>query len=740
MERCKRIRVVFRDDNILSDSQESEGLRRSWVLLKPSEHKTVSDVASFVLHAFQLQESCPHGLVLSASGFVLPPFESTCILKDDELISVRKKRNVLCIEGGNASKEVKKVKTAGKQPVDSDVFLLANEEFQKEKGAEESENNEEAEEGEVLECILGGNEEPKHRKRKAKEKLQSSKKKRKRSEANDAEDKFEAGKSENSHQGRDRKKKKISCEEKNAVSPGEDNEAENDESAKSRNGKENDEGSEDAMATPTTEKKKLPSRSARRKYQKRQWLKEMKKIQKKNMSGESEGLRNWKEDQAKAKKNQVEWQPNLKADQGKAKRNPEEGQQGWKKHQANGGRNDDGQPKGLLHWIQSPQDDTFVKEKKRGRKNQYAYNKNQGDSSETNDASEQPTEESDEENEVVPVVIKPGHIHFKPLAKEAKQAVQKEYRPSENFQWNGITSKKKGQQWGREKHSSTSQIHFQNPSKVCSEVAANEKNKPVDAGVCLENLPPLTGVPKEGDIIAYRILELSPNWTPELCDFRVGKVCWYNTKSDQILLAPVPEYPIHFKKLNEDGAEEEQHDSLYAEDGSLKTGFSSLIDARIFDNGTSNSGNEPNTATECDGAKENATDIVLPGNQDQPTVTPNQELNQAKEATLPASDIWDQINEALNAKKEQLSKDGWTTPKMAAESFQQNTWEERAKNVNSSPASNSTAQPAQDNQWEELASSVKPLAGSSWGKSNRKVESPSGNGWQKNTRKPFVRK
>ncbi|EYU30618.1 hypothetical protein MIMGU_mgv11b024201mg, partial [Erythranthe guttata] len=163
----KRIRLVFRDDDILTETQKSDGLNRSWVLLKPYQNDTVSDVASHLLHAFQLHQSCPHGLLLSVSGFVLPPFESTGILKDDEVIRVRKRREVLSITGNNAvADEVEKLRAAEKQPVNNGVLLLANDEFEKEKGGYESDEPEEELEEDV--------EAPKKRKRKAEEKIEGS--------------------------------------------------------------------------------------------------------------------------------------------------------------------------------------------------------------------------------------------------------------------------------------------------------------------------------------------------------------------------------------------------------------------------------------------------------------------------------------------------------------------------------------------------------------------------------------
>lgn len=56
---------MFKNDEILRETQKSDGLNRCWVLLKSDQHRTVADVASHLLQAFQLHQSCPHGLLLS---------------------------------------------------------------------------------------------------------------------------------------------------------------------------------------------------------------------------------------------------------------------------------------------------------------------------------------------------------------------------------------------------------------------------------------------------------------------------------------------------------------------------------------------------------------------------------------------------------------------------------------------------------------------------------------------------
>ncbi|KAL8037805.1 hypothetical protein ABFX02_11G061700 [Erythranthe guttata] len=730
----KRIRLVFRDDDILTETQKSDGLNRSWVLLKPYQNDTVSDVASHLLHAFQLHQSCPHGLLLSVSGFVLPPFESTGILKDDEVIRVRKRREVLSITGNNAvADEVEKLRAAEKQPVNNGVLLLANDEFEKEKGGYESDEPEEELEEDV--------EAPKKRKRKAEEKIEGSKKKKRRSEAaGTVEDNAPTEKLEDSlHAGEhSKKKKKRSRKEKKDGSDAEDRVEENEKTDKlsdendtnvevQENGKETENGD-----VAPKETKKGPSRSARRKYAKRRWLREMAKIQKQNETCESEGLRNWKEDQAK-----------------KVGRKNVDGQlkvQKWKK-QVDAEINEvDDQPKGLLHVKISPQNNRFVKGKRHQERNKrdhfltrqtYVHelrkrngnehehptqnvdgveqpNEKQGDVQEQPgqksdvvkelpkqnfDAPKQLNEESDEEGEIVPVVIRPGHIRFEPLGKE-QAAVQQNDVPSENFQWNGITSKKKGQQWGKENCSFTPRNEYKLPSKEYSQIASHEKQKQPDKVTDFDKLPPLPSIPKEGDVIAYRLLELSSSWTPELSAHRVGKVFSYNPESNQTMLVPVPEYPIVAKISDEDANEDEDvqpDNSLYKEDGSLEIDFSLLIDVRIINNEDSEQGNKSvSLVSEGSVPNEIAPETFLPSGSDKQTVVvPSPETGGAS--------IWDEFSEALNAKKEQLSKEnGWgITPKKV--------------------------QPSQDNGWGSNAKKVQPPSpgNNSWGKNVRKVQPPS---------------
>ncbi|KAM7465191.1 hypothetical protein LguiB_012753 [Lonicera macranthoides] len=86
---------------------------------------------------------------------------------------------------------------------------------------------------------------------------------------------------------------------------------------------ENGEGIRDVSFVPEGTKK-VPSRSARRKKANRQWLKELKKAEKKDDSCHSKGLLHWKQERAKTKKKEVVSHP---------------------------------KPKGLLHWKKLPEKD-----------------------------------------------------------------------------------------------------------------------------------------------------------------------------------------------------------------------------------------------------------------------------------------------------------------------------------------------------------------------------------------------
>ncbi|XP_019244530.1 PREDICTED: coilin-like isoform X2 [Nicotiana attenuata] len=400
-----RVRLIFKERHILSELQEkSEGLSHSWFLLKPQQHRTISDLSSSVLHTFQLHHSCPHGLLLSMDGFVLPPFESTCILKDNSIVSVKKKGGVLAIEGNDVPNIAENIRIVEKQPVNTGQLLLANEEeFDNESGGYESEEPEEENEHKEeaadpvkhtsahLENSLGCN--VISEKRKASETLLSSKKKKHHSEVAEEVDE----QTKKAHQ--DLTSKKSLCKQKKVADldskdidsnkgSAESSKANDSISGMKRNNKVQEKGVENVEATPKPVKKG-PSRSARRQYAKRQWLREMIKIYKQHAATESDGPQNGKELQAnagrRAGKFHSKWHVDGETD-GRAR-----GRGNWKQQQIKA-KNQEviGQPKGLLHWKQ-------LREEDKGRNTN-----RQEQTNEKSTVCKKPGQHSDMEDEVVP--------------------------------------------------------------------------------------------------------------------------------------------------------------------------------------------------------------------------------------------------------------------------------------------------------------------------------------------------
>ncbi|TYI98091.1 hypothetical protein E1A91_D01G188300v1 [Gossypium mustelinum] len=608
-----RLRLVFEDPNILSKSQKKQGLKRSWFILKP-QHQTIFDLSSDLLHIFDLRKSCPNGLILSMDGFVLPPFEPTCILKDKDIVSVKMKggKSAEIIKAGNGMNYLEELETMERLPVNTGVKHLANEEFDKETGGYKSELEEDEQELAPLEDQAQVESTPIEnmvsKKRKARDKLPSSRKKK--SKLASAEKYPVSGddgidvrpkKSKSSHKKKVSTNDKVVGKDKPADIQGEPENSSTPEIDETGDDKTNlgrssqlqntGKGSADELIT-TTEVKKLPSRSARRKKAKRRWLREQAKLVKEKP--QSKELLGKDDQQSPAKEN-------LK----------------------------------------------FSEECLQAISN------------------------NDVEDNVVPIVVRPGHIRFEPLEEEdAEQAIQHSQISVKTFQWNGITSKKKGQKWGMEKTPFLKR-NDNNFSHVSSEMVDVNDKATVTNDMDFDKLMPYSSLPKEGDLVAYRLVELSSTWTPELCSFRVGEISHYDAESNRIMLTPVPGYPNASGKKTDEEASELPDTSLYGEDGSLEIDYSSLIDVRLVKLGNSNA-----TIAIADDNNENYAQ-----NQDVLTRQPNgsKEANSVSAASPAqangAVNVWEEINQALSAKKAELSKeDGWSR----ADSSGRSAWSFRA--------------------------------------------------------------
>lgn len=619
-----RVRVVFEGQHILSETQKKEGLKKSWILFKPKHLKTICDLADYLRRIFHLHHSSPHGLVLSMDGFVLPPLESTAIFKDNDVVCVRRKREAsseltMLDDGANALDAVQIVK----QPVQTYLKLPANEEFYQEKGGYGSESEEDDHE-KGLEQTPDVNKTSK--KRKASKKLQGSK--RKKSKLSTAEEspvvvedvqnnvcEVKSGRSSRDHsllkkdksfdvQGNQEKWRTPEIgETSNCISkciP---------DAKRFSQLQENGKGNVDVSSTPVGTKK-FPSRSARRKKAKRQWLREQAKIEKMEL-----------------RQKQLNSKVNLQS--------PDK----------------DGQILSDDH--QQPAPVSQGKDNKR-----------------LSDGYQQPDPNGDADDDIVPVVIRPGHIRFEPLGKvDDVQAVQQNQTPLETFHWNGITSKKKGQKWGKEKAAFSKKSIYENFDQF-SEMPSIEKEISIGKDVEFDKLPPYISSPKAGDVIAYRLIELTLSWTPEPSSFRVGKISWYDSDTNKILLAPVPEYPLAFEKKTDEDVSALQSDTLYGEDGSLQIDFSLLLDVRIIKHGEKVSEvhveDQDDVMNLRDNSKHRKAYAPPQGNGevhvgDQDAVT-NVRDNSSKEK-IPAHtqengklNAWEEINLALSAKKAELSQ------------------------------------------------------------------------------------
>uniref|UniRef100_A0A1D1XEK9 Coilin n=1 Tax=Anthurium amnicola TaxID=1678845 RepID=A0A1D1XEK9_9ARAE len=497
-----RVRVVFEDRHMLSKSQRREGLKRCWVLLRP-ELDTVAALASHIVHSFGLHDACSSGIVLSMDQFVLPPFEATNIFKDKDILRLRKRYTLTeAIKGSHDANHIEDSEIMDKKRLRLCDNVILSEESGKELGGYLSKDEEDAGE-QPMEALSP--ETPLGRKTGAKRKRDSNKL---------------------------LTSKPVEAEENCRRDADEHN----------VNGS----------------NKKSSSRNARRKKAKREWLREVKKSEKKELI-QSEILENG------------------------------------------------------THQI-----------------SELRHSCDQG---------------NDVEEEVVPVVVKPGHIRFEPLG----QSEQPSHKPVETLKWNGTVSKKKGQKWGREKNFSCRMDDDNIPPEQPNAESVVGGDDKKDLLTEFEKLFPITRLPKEGDVVAYRVVELSSSWCPELSSFRVGKVTSYSPTSMKIILVQVPQYPISFHEINEEGSGLQPDNSLYKEDGSLEIDFRSLHDVRLF--------NDDNATTTANIGQRGAMGTISAVGRQTSAARDNYEANGAAQPTENKQcGSWEEICQALDEKKAQLSQ------------------------------------------------------------------------------------
>ncbi|CAD6263903.1 unnamed protein product [Miscanthus lutarioriparius] len=545
-----RLRLLFENSRLLRRVQRDEGLRRCWLLLSP-ELATVADLAAHVAARFRLRRTCPRGVVLSMDGFTLPPFESTCIFRDNDIIRVKQKSCTKQV-GHNDVHCIQDHEIIEKRPLPVDDRILAIQD-QKDgcKHQEEEAHDHQLEENATASHSIENNET--NSKRKWSDGIaeipESSKCRGKRLKVTNSGKQIDYSKEEQSESKKlnlsviDIEAKKATPQHETTTTLVEQQKSE---------GNNQTELKCEAMVVDynaQSDTKKLESRSARRKKIKRLM----------RQTGKLQSEKNVHEDSPIAA--------------------------GFPSSS-----NQDGLP---------------------------VPSSNQNGSHVHFSSLKADEEESDTSEEIVPVVVRPGHIRFEPAGGEPDKSPAKELQGT--FQWSGTMSKKKGQKWGIDSSnkknadivyhagiagSSTEVNNHVRDIKITengfcavsnrrnnegsnielssAKTVANEEKssgEPFD----FESLYPLTRLPKEGDLIAYRLVELSSMLCPELSAYRVGKVLIYDPISSRIILLPVQEYPITTEeKENKDESDMLADLSPYKEDGSLEIEYSSLLDVRLL--------------------------------------------------------------------------------------------------------------------------------------------------------------
>nr|GMD20842.1 coilin-like isoform X1 [Ipomoea batatas] len=571
---------------------------------------------------------------------------------------------------GNEPNLVENVQSVEKPSVNTKALLLANEALTKEHGGYENDKPEEERRDLVDDCDLHKNlldGVAVSKKRKASEEIHSTKKKKqcpqvaeeckidaqtepsqltkksKRDRTAKISNKKEQQKSESKMDGAEDNNETVEMTKDNHTKP---------------NTKKNDHiqeyGKESVDVTAKPEEIQMrPSRSSRRQYAKRRLIREMAKILKENADSQLKALNSLKGTQSKdgseeavrLPKGRQKW----KKGQARAKREEDisqpKGHKHWKQRQTGDEiKETPGQPKGLLYWKGLLCNDMTKDMDKQERTN--SKNRSCGE----------PDQNSDNEDGVVPIELTPGHIHSEIPGKG--EAVQQNQAKAENLRWNGVINKKNGQKLGKEKISSSQRNEINELNKESSEMSSAEKVAHCDGSIDFAKLPSLSNTPKEGDVIAYRLLKLSSNWTAELSPYHVGKVSSFNSESSRASLMPVAGYPFYSKKSGEDECAMQPDSSLYKEDGSLEIDLSSLVDVRVVKATTFNPSKEVSVWTGV-GASSN-TLTVSSGSSDNPTPTipENREVNHEKQMHTCSREngvnLWEQLSEALSAKKEQL--------------------------------------------------------------------------------------
>lgn len=659
----RRIRLIFEDQNMISRRQRSEGLEQCWMIVKPYL-KTIADIAVDISFTFQLHRSCPHGILLSMEGFTLPSSQPTCILKDKDIVSVIKKsdaseKDILTNEG---LESIKGSETVGeKLPGFGGVKLLAIDEFEKEAGGYQSE----CEDYGTNSGDGGGNQAEKfsiskefsRKKRKRSEQVQCSKGGNSMDENHSNFLQVAAEVRDDKHIHKKHKKerpyKEMHCdivEDENNIR-----------AIQTR--KKEAEDHDTLQLKEHKSKKKIKDKSAK--------CSKIPKNSEKFLQNDlmTEGCPESEHEQVQALIPAME---NASAPAQVERKSPSRSAK---------------RKKAKRRWLREQK----AKNQELVQKNSTLENRFFSKCEKLQKSNQDDDAEAEAEEESLPVIVRPGHIRFEPINNEQESQGIQGTTPA--LHWNGITNKRRGQNWGKEGNYLHSVEGCASPKE--QEIFSLHNGEERTFNQCpleFDKLPSMSGVPQEGDIIAYRLVELSTSWCPELSSFRVGTVAWYDCESSKIRLTPVSEYPFLFK--NSHGEEEDADQtgiSPYNDDGSLDIDFASLVDVRwvhqhkpssepihtdgekkIFSNDASTGvpvAEEPRTlATYANGQrnlKGDANKTNFPIIEKLATGTHlNVEINSKGDTTNPPAhtegdgeiaSVWQEINQVFSAKKAELA-------------------------------------------------------------------------------------
>ncbi|PKU59573.1 coilin isoform X1 [Dendrobium catenatum] len=730
-----RLRVVFEDAGLLRGSQRRRGLQRCWLQLRPGID-TIADLAAHLHVTFGLQNSCPHGLIISMDGFVLPLFESTCILKDEDIIMI-KKNGVMFHDFVKFCGSQNEEKVIQRRPIsafnnrilaimDTQVDSQGDENdkhlfnrstvhvetppseqmnehcerkhFNKLQGSNntlaitDSQGNSQGDEENVG---LHGNIENKEttsykmvnakRKKKHANKLQypdtlANKDSQADSQGYKADLGFlfphkETSSSEMIKQTRKRKHFNIlgSSDDTLAIKDSQRNSMREEDDVLHGNTAHKEATSNEMMNTKPKRKhsNKLPAYDT---------------LAIKDFHGGSQG-----DEQNVGLNGNIASLGTTSNEKMNAKH---------KKNHTNKSRSSENESKGNDDGLASKNDQSgdavkvpsrSARRKKAKRIWHRTLKKEKkvivSEFSEGDNQKKEPKYANDDQNtdadeEIVHVVV-PGHIHF-----ESSDACRvRSDEPQKTLQWNGTTSKKKGQKWGREdtfnkwdddtsnclsnvkscdakeeklvevsneksaieeveayKESIVNQVE---PVNGCSGNSVAKEFEEVKQPFEFESFKPLLRFPEEGDVLVYRVVELSSSWCPQLSTFRVGRVSSYDCSSSKVILLPLPEYPLISEERLDEGQESS---SLYKEDGTLEIDFPSLVDVRLFKAAESIETTPSTTPIES----QNAAAVHI---QESASCSSNRiEISSDYTVNDQLSEGWEVINRALNEKKAQLQK------------------------------------------------------------------------------------